>query len=298
VPASGGLEIRGLIHLGEQHTFDGARQVLHKFSIRVLGPGILLVRCGENPVFSYRRGQVRFWGGASFSMLEHARRVMLSFRFEPSPTFQEVVADLLFRRMAERIARTMLSHRHGGTLLIMPPGTTWQATSKPYAPAVPVTTVRDAFAKRVAYECKRSEMLKQAAGGELPDDPLSISTAQQLWSELDWLGRLTATDGMTVINPDLTLLGFGVFFDMQEPPESATLVCLTDLSTDEVPDPEPKRVASIGGARHQSAAVTCRRFPGAVAIVASQDGSLTSMKWEPATNFVSGFRHLELLLDL
>jgi hypothetical protein len=116
-------------------------------------------------------------------------------------------------------------------------------------------------------------------------------------SELEWLGRLTATDGMTVIRPDLTLLGFGVFFDTQEDDKNCTRVVVID-PYDESTDHEPQALASVGGARHQSAAVTCRRFPGATAIVASQDGSLSSMTWNPEGNVVVAFRHLELLLDV
>jgi len=43
--------------------------------------------------------------------------------------------------------------------------------------------------------------------------------------------------------------------------------------------------------------VTCRRFPGAIAVVASQDGSLSSMKWDATNNVVIAFHHLELLLE-
>lgn len=54
----------------------------------------------------------------------------------------------------------------------------------------------------------------------------------------------------------------------------------------------------IGGARHQSAAVTCRRFPGSLAIVASQAGSLSSMQWDAPTNVVIAYRHVQLLFDV
>ena len=115
-------------------------------------------------------------------------------------------------------------------------------------------------------------------------------------SELEWLARLTATDGMTVILPDLTLLAFGVFFNTQDVDDNPTRVAVIDRY-DDGSDLEPKALASIGGARHQSAAVTCRRFPGAIAVVASQDGSLSSMTWTPTAKVVVDFRHVELLLD-
>jgi hypothetical protein len=116
-------------------------------------------------------------------------------------------------------------------------------------------------------------------------------------SQLEWLGHLTATDGMTVIRPDLTLLGFGVFFDTKEDDQEPTRVVVIDPYDDEETR-EPKPLALIGGARHQSAAVTCRRFPGATAIIASQDGSLSSMAWYETDRAVGVARHLELLLDV
>jgi hypothetical protein len=116
-------------------------------------------------------------------------------------------------------------------------------------------------------------------------------------AELDWLSHLTATDGMTVIHPDLTLLGFGVFFETQDDYQNPTRVEVID-PYDDGTERQQQAVASFGGARHQSAALICRRFPGATAIVASQDGSLTSVTWNAERNAVIAYRHLELLLDV
>src|SRR6267378_3499501 len=57
------LEIVGLIHLGEQDSFHGGRQALHQLSVRVLGPGILLVRYRESLLMTYRRGKFAFHAG-------------------------------------------------------------------------------------------------------------------------------------------------------------------------------------------------------------------------------------------
>ena len=300
VPTDTGLVIRGLVHLGNQHAFDGKRQLLHKFSIRVLGPGILLVSCGDKPLLTYRRGQLRYWGGVPSHLLNNLLRSALSFHFRLRTTENEVTSDLLFTRAIETIARAILSHRHGGTLLILPKGARWEdrVLANQYAPTAPVTPIQEAFAKREGYERIRNEESKGNGKDAALPDVTSIPTAAQLSSELEWLGQLTATDGMTVIHPDLTLLGFGVFFKTQDSAEDPTLVSVTDLSDDRGDSQQSKALDSIGGARHQSAAVTCRHFPGAVAVVASQDGTLTSMICEPSNKVVTAFRHLELLLDL
>jgi hypothetical protein len=53
----------------------------------------------------------------------------------------------------------------------------------------------------------------------------------------------------------------------------------------------------LGGARHQSAAVTCHSFPGAIVIVASQDGELSTMRWDADHQVVLVHRHLELVFN-
>jgi hypothetical protein len=196
----------------------------------------------------------------------------------------------------------MLRQRHGGVILILPEGTNWEdaATSK-YTPTMPVTVVKEADAKNTGYTTKRNQTFQQLTQGQgSPEAALYFANDMiraQFSAELEWLGRLTATDGMTVIQPDLTILGFGVFFDTQDNTEKPTRLMVFEPYGDET-DREPKPLGSIGGARHQSAAVTCRRFPGAIAVVASQDGSLSSMTWNTDKEVVFVYRHLELLLDV
>jgi hypothetical protein len=197
----------------------------------------------------------------------------------------------------------MLSQRHGGTLLVLPDGSDWQSatTSKAYLPTLPVTAASDANSQNVEHMRKRHNLFEQVmqgnTGPELVYYWADDMIRSQLSLELEWLGHLTATDGITVILSDLTLLGFGIFFDTREDADKATRVIVINPYDDEG-NREPKALSSIGGARHQSAAITCRRFPGATAVVASQDGTLSSMTWDTGGDVVIGFRHLELLLDV
>jgi len=302
VPNGAGLRIAGLIHLGEQHAFHGKRQTLRQFSICVLGPGILLVKYNGLLLLTYQRGRFAFHYGRSARCGESAARNALSFRLRPGRSAKQLSADFRFEAALMRVARTMLEQHHGGTLLIIPEKAAWKEAvlSKRYAPTAAVTVVKDADEHNREYLARRDQLLQQMMEGEVnpelaeffSDDLIRASFV----SELEWLGRLTATDGMTVIRPDLTLLGFGVFFDTRESEGDPTLVVMNDLY-DYGTDREPRPLAFIGGARHQSAAVTCRRFPGASAIVASQDGCLLSMIWNAEENVVYAVRHLELLLD-
>src|SRR5262249_21402565 len=145
-PGPAGLQIAGLIHLGEQHAFHGKRQRLHQLSICVLGPGILLVRYGGLLMLTYQRGRFAFHYGTSARCGEHVARNALSFRLRPGRSVKQLSADLRFESALMRIARTMLDQRHGGTLLILPNGAAWEdsAPSKRFVPTAPVTVVRDA----------------------------------------------------------------------------------------------------------------------------------------------------------
>jgi len=297
------LEIAGLFHLGEQEAFHGTRQTLNNLSIRVLGPAIFLIRYGGQLLFTYQRGRYAFHFGENSRFDEYGVRHALSFRFGPGRTPEQLQADYRFEAAMVRIARTMLRLRHGGSLLVLPEGTDWEnaTTSRRYAPARPVTIVKDASIQHLEHLAKRNACEQSLMQGQVNADTLMYFVDDMIRarfsSELEWIARLTATDGMTVILPDYTLLGFGVFFNTQEKKDSPTRVLVLDPYDEEMQS-EPKSLDTLGGARHQSAAVICRRYPGSLEIVASQDGSLSSMQLDTSTDVVVAFRHVQLLLDV
>jgi hypothetical protein len=301
-PRNNYLAIMGIIHLGEQEPFYGARHTLPHFSIRVIGPGILLARYADTLLFTYRRGTFAFHAGVSVSVEQHAIGTLLSLRRRPG-NIESLQETLGFEAALIRIARTMLRQRHGGTLLIVPDEVNWEsaASSKRFVPNSPVTSIKDARIRHRQHTADRSEALRRLQQGQAHPE-MAVYWSDEMrrsyfGSQLDWLGRLTATDGMTLIASDLTLLGFGVFFDTKEQDGSPTQVRVIDPYSDETGS-EPRPLASVGGARHQSAVVTCRRFPGASAVVTSQDGGLSSVRLSEKDDVVVVYRHLELLLDV
>jgi hypothetical protein len=301
VPGDTGLEIAGLIHLGEQEAFHGSRRTLNNLSIRVLGPAVFLVRYYDKLLFTYLRGRFAFHFGENSRLNEYDVKHALSFRFATGRTTQQIEVDYRFEAAIQTIARTMQRLRHGGTLLVLPEGTNWEnaVTSKRYAPSSPVTIVKEAYSQHFTHIARKDACVQSLAQGVVTPDTLAYFADDLLRSqfsyELEWLARLTATDGMTVILPDYTLLGFGVFFDTKEDKENPTLIITIDPYDEEMQS-TPMKLDTLGGARHQSAAVTCKRFPGSFAIVASQDGSLSSMQLDDATGVVVVFRHVQLLL--
>src|SRR5262249_24816956 len=163
-------------------------------------------------------------------------------------TVDQLGADLPFEAALVRIARTMLSLRHGGTLLILPEGTNWEeaAPGKRYVPTTPVTVVKDAESCNRQYRERRNKIVRQLCDGVVNPETVSVLAddlvRSRYASELEWLARLTATDGMTVVLPDFTILGFGVFFDTKE--DNLTRVVVID-PYDDGTDREPKALASI-----------------------------------------------------
>jgi hypothetical protein len=115
-------------------------------------------------------------------------------------------------------------------------------------------------------------------------------------AELDWLSRLTTTDGMTVILPDLTVLAFGVFVETRK--LDGVRVREEDSYSPTV-NQGTKRLSELAwGARHQSAAFAGNKVKGATCIVASADGTLSTMQWDEKDEVGVVRRHLELLVDV
>ena len=298
------LVIAGFRHWGDLYTFRASRGGPSHFAIRVVGPGVFVVRYDLELVLTYRRGEVAFypvhydWRGDA----THALSL-------PAMPYDDEAHNAQVQRCVLHIAESMLRLGHGGALLILPEGIAWEArvTSCAFAPVQPVSRVRDAEVTDVEHEKQR-----QAAVTQLHDEQLRAQidaqtsdaiayavldrrTVLRLGVELEWLAHLTATDGMTVIRPDLTLLGFGVFFRMEEPSGGLRIRIVDPYAAEGT---EPGDLSTVGGARHQSAAVTCHDFPGATVIVASQDGGLSAMRWDADDQGVLIHRHLELLFNL
>jgi hypothetical protein len=303
VPGESDLMIAGLVHLGGHDAFHEIRQTQFEFSIRVLGPGILLIRYGGSLLLTYRQGRFAFHYGDLARINEYTVKRSLSFRSSQSLTPGQSQTDSRFETALMLIARTMLRQRQGGTLLILQEEVDWErtATSKRYLPAIPATIVKEAKSQHFEHLAHRQSYQQQLMQGQLSEEAVSYlvddAIRARFPSELEWLGRLTTADGMTIILRDFTLLGFGVIFDTREEDENRTRVMAVDIY-----DEEGKQISrgleAVGGARHQSAAVCCRRFPDSIAIVASKDGVLSSMKLDQETGAVVVIRHLELLLDV
>jgi len=188
------------------------------------------------------------------------------------------------------LAESMVHIGHGGTLLAIPDEVDWEnelgdAQSLFKGGPVPCTLVRDALLDASQQERdKFTRMSPEVHAAVNAGDRAAHVLGRQLYTStdnavegcLDWLAQLTATDGMTIVRSDLTVLAFGVIIQARSDSEDPRIVRQGLFEA----TPTDIRLADLGGGRHQSAARACIRLKGAVAYVASQDGGLTTMRWD------------------
>ncbi len=285
------LQVMGVWHGGNMHAGG--------FFIRVFGTGVLLVTYEARLILTYRRGSfVRYSG--NFSEVNDTGALLNL----PGTSHQEVGHNDHAVACRLRIVEEMVRLGHGGTLLIVPPGYDWRSSvaSEGFPAAGPQVRIRDAEVRAFAMWMRRQAAYQILSGADAPVDAGiraqhagdllgGYELRHDLEAELVALAHLTATDGMVLVLPDLTLLGFGVFFTLREPGCTLTVHDPYEAAPREV-----NKLADLGGARHQSAAFAAAVIPGALAIVASSDGAVTAMRRASVEQPLVIHKHLELRL--
>jgi hypothetical protein len=259
------------------------------FSVRVVGSGVLLGWHTASPLLAHRRGKTTVYSNP----IQQSGVLYRAMELPPMRTYDPVVFGHRMRA-GHYLVEAVAAHGHGGTLLVLPPDADWKGTlsSSHFLPRKPCARACDYLRKSAEEEPVVREVEQSVAqiGGDVWNRFRHESPGFQ--EALDWIAKLTATDGMTVIESDLTLLAFGVMVQMQGTREGDLLIEEHTLFE----PPQRKTLAQIGGGRHQAAAHTCATLRGSVAFVASQDGELTAMRWDDQLGGVLLSRNLELLL--
>jgi hypothetical protein len=178
-----------------------------------------------------------------------------------------------------QIAASMRAHHRGGALLVVPSSNqAWPesiVTPVLYAVSPPFTGLAS---------------LVRSRGG---------SGSEHEWEEnlrraVDALAGLTAVDGATLMTDQYELLAFGAKIMRRRDSATVERVLLTEPvegSARSIVNPY-----QLGGTRHFSAAQFVFDQPGATALVASQDGRFTILKWSPDEDIVHAHRVEALLL--
>lgn len=205
----------------------------------------------------------------------------------------ELGLDALFPAIDYKtIALAMRAHKHGGTLLLVKGESQWsESITQPMKfSGLPYRRVRSDIDRR--NEIRRQErQTKLIMWKNSPQTKMAMEAANEA---LRVIGRLTAIDGATVISYELDVLAFGVKIRAKSENEKPNTVLISEPFKDSQRRESP--LQEVGGTRHQSAAQFVFDQKDAVAFVASQDGRLSVMRWEPEEGRVSVIRPVEFAL--
>ena len=177
-----------------------------------------------------------------------------------------------------QIAVSMRRHSRGGSLLIVPDGSSkW----------------RDSIIRPISYEItpaftRLAELLR------LPPKERGRAGGRDGVPRLvDMIAGFTAVDGAAVMTDEYELLAFGAKIGRRDGMGAAEQVVVTEPVLDDIPT--IVSTTQLGGTRHLSAAQFVHDQHDALALVASQDGRFTAFAWSPSEQMVHAHR-IETLL--
>ena len=177
-----------------------------------------------------------------------------------------------------QVAVSMRRHARGGSLLIVPDGSSrW----------------RDSIIRPISYEIappftRLAELLRFP-----PTERGRAGGRDGVPRLVDMIAGFTAVDGAAVMTDEYELLAFGAKIGRRDGMGAAEQVVVTEPVLDDVPT--IVATTQLGGTRHLSAAQFVHDQHDALALVASQDGRFTAFAWSPSEQMVHAHR-IETLL--
>ena len=242
-------------------------------TVRALDAGVLRVDYAGIPRALYTRGEIVLLGGKD-DLPVPAQWLTRTFAAWDAHAQAPMGVDPR-STVVTRLASQVLTHRHGGMILVMP-----AEVAEPRGVRVhyPVTDGADILVKRyarVVRDVSAGDRLARLKGSRprTPDGRVAVRDEDQIaFAEtIELVARLTAVDNALLVDTDLRIRGFGVQVIEGEAPASSFRhtnpythdVHLDDLST-------------FKGTRHPAGVIYCMRQPReAAAIIVSQDGHIT-----------------------
>jgi hypothetical protein len=262
-PEDGQLTIWGLLHEMDRSYGVDLEQRPSYFTTSILRPGTFLCQFDERLQLFFSRDHGTFIQ-REYKLLEAVRD-----RAYIKPFVAEALCSL---------ARRMLSHGHGGTILVV------NRDKKPKGIVPHRHLWSGNQANPILYNALHAREF-MSSGATIPEDlnayvndlKLRGKKAEDLCRQaLDFVSHLTAVDGAVLLDEDLRILGAG------------TTVLTPDSAMPKevyVEDPRamlvftPMNPSVLGGNRHRSAICFCAQQSVedglALALVASQDGDLS-----------------------
>lgn len=188
------------------------------------------------------------------------------------------------------ITADMRAHQHGGILLIVNEESDWRGSL-----VQPMTYSGEPYYK-VRYDLMERDRREERVRETEPlwtDSPWYRMAVDSARKSIRTIGRLTAVDGATIVTYDLDVLAFGAKIKQKEN-EKPEMVSISEPF--ENSSPKDIQLSRFHGTRHQSTAQFVFDQRDALAFVASQDGNLSVMRWDPEKAMVSIIRPAEFAL--
>lgn len=261
--------------------------------IQGLGPGCVLISYGGRSLAALSGNSAVFVDPGILMKAVLPKITPLSPQSSPSPIGILRYNSLLY------IAQAMRTHGHGGTVLVVPEENGWQQSIRLPAPYTGGASFLDASvdmltstSDQLASQKSFFDFIKKRVLTKRQDK--YTRTRQKIKQQCSRIARLTAVDGALVMTADRYTYCFGAKIQAINPiPSSFTVQVLKPI---EGYTRSALNMSDLGGTRHQSAAQFAFDQPGAVAIVASQDGDVTFFTQESFSGSVLAVQQAELAL--
>jgi hypothetical protein len=211
----------------------------------------------------------------------------------------EITLLNLFRYNAIlKIAQQMRSHGRGGTVLIVPEDMGWKKSITSPIKYTGGANFLDANAMTLPPSrtelADTENLLRIVRDMNLSPKKDWLRNWQQVQQQCMRIARLTAVDGALVMTFDRYVYCFGAKI---EAIDTRTIAAnLTVIEPFEGHEPTTRPFASLGGTRHISAAQFAFDQPGAISIVASQDGNVTFFTREAESGELLSVQQAEMAL--
>ncbi len=272
----GKLVIMGIAREGVNLEGDLALKIV------VESAGELSLRVGRHHLLDYANGRVQSHGSRLVLTRGPVRAALERAALEAGlpPTASEHYLAIVRQLVAK-----LSAHGRGGILII---GAAARAKAGPGYRTHPDVSLA-AILLRMLHVQSHAE---RAAPTEREQDRLLLGALQAEKQEtIAEFGAVTALDGATLLDPALSLTGFGMVLSVHD--EGVTVV---DAENTEATVVKPFDLGSRG-TRHRAAAVYAWTHPGIVVFIASQDGDVGCLLRAPDAGAVNlwRFRATDLL---
>ncbi len=178
-----------------------------------------------------------------------------------------------------KLAKNMRNHNRGGTLLVVSGKSSWKKSIDSAIYFNPANLSLKDFTDRSIE--KKGHTKANEYRNHVAEKHLKI------------LGRITAPDGATIINLQFEIIAFGAKI---KPKSKTKMTEVTVIKPFENSLEETIPTSELGGTRHQSSArFVFDQKNKSFAIVSSQDGKISVMKWDKDINQVRVIQHAEYL---